>query len=452
MVETITPAGCGSRRRYRIALSLFALGAVLAAASLGALLGWAGSALDGDGDVALGVVAILALVAAAREIGLLPLPVPAARSQVPESWRREWPLPVWSFAYGAGLGLGMFTRLPVTTFLVACAGALALGDPVVSALCLAPFGLGRALMVALPTMRGADPAAAVGHLAARARLVRPVNAAALVAVAVLVGASAAVAQAPPAGPRGGYDPAAWGDVVAEARLDPAAGPSVQVRPAGAPPVGFAGGRSPSLNADLLAYADAGGIRVVRWTTGEQIGRLDGPYDAPALDWPLLAYRVQDPNGAERIEIADLATGARRVVTAARPSADLGRPALRGGLIAWHVATRRRSQVRLRPVVGGPLRWKLIASSRRGLVVNPSLALGHVLWVEQRGAISYLRLRRISHGPMRTLATLRGPSEILWTTALGDANAYATRWNPLAERARIVRRSWRPAAPRWGNGW
>ena len=39
MVETITPAGCGSRRRYRIALALFALAAVLASAALGALPG-----------------------------------------------------------------------------------------------------------------------------------------------------------------------------------------------------------------------------------------------------------------------------------------------------------------------------------------------------------------------------------------------------------------------------
>ncbi len=58
---------------------------------------------------------------------------------------------------------------------------------------------------------------------------------------------------------------------------------------------------------------------------------------------------------------------------------------------------------------GPRRSKLIARSRTGLVVNPSIALGHILWVEQRGRISYLRLRRISHGPVRTLATLRGPN-------------------------------------------
>ena len=75
-------------------------------------------------------------------------------------------------------------------------------------------------------------------------------------------------------------------------------------------------------------------------------------------------------------------------------------------------------------------------------MNPSLARGRILWVEQQGAISYLRLRPIARSGVRTLATLRGPSEILWTTALGDTSAYATRWNPTAGRARVVRRSWR----------
>ena len=298
-------------------------------------------------------------------------------------------------------------------------------------------------MVVLPAIGAASPSAAVGRLASRARLVRPANGAVLIATAVLVAASPAVAQVPPPGPRGGYDPAAWGDVVAEARLDPLAGPSVQVEPAGGPPVGFAGGRSPSLSADLLAYADPAGIRVVRWTTGEQIARIDGPYDAPALDWPLLAYRVQDPSGAERIDLADLATGERRPVTGALPSADLGRPALRDGLIAWHVATGHVSQVRLRPVNPGPRRSKLIARSRTGLVVNPSIALGRILWVEQRGRISYLRLRRISTArsarwpPCAARASSSGPPPS------ATPPAYATRWNPLSARARVIRRSWRP---------
>ena len=44
--------------------------------------------------------------------------------------------------------------------------------------------------------------------------------------------------------------------------------------------------------------------------------------------------------------------------------------------------------------------------------------------------------------MRTLARLRGPSRILWTTALGGRTAYVTRWNPTAGKAAILTRRWR----------
>src|SRR5680860_1582803 len=148
MVETLTPDVCGSRQRYRVALALFALGAILAAGILGAALGLAGSVLEPTW--ALAAVGVLALAAAAREAGLVRIPVPELRRQVPERWRREWPLAGWSFGYGAGLGVGVLTHPAVWTFWVAAAGALARGDPAVSALCLAPFGRGRALMVALP--------------------------------------------------------------------------------------------------------------------------------------------------------------------------------------------------------------------------------------------------------------------------------------------------------------
>ena len=78
----------------------------------------------------------------------------------------------------------------------------------------------------------------------------------------------------------------------------------------------------------------------------------------------------------------------------------------------------------------------------GLQVNPSLAYGHILWVEQAGSISALRLRRIGGGRVTTLNTLRGPNRILWTTALGLRTAYATRWNPVNGRAEIISRRWR----------
>jgi hypothetical protein len=43
MVETLTPAVCGSRSRQRLAIALFAFAALVASAMLGATLGLLGS-------------------------------------------------------------------------------------------------------------------------------------------------------------------------------------------------------------------------------------------------------------------------------------------------------------------------------------------------------------------------------------------------------------------------
>src|SRR5690349_14237452 len=100
MIDTITPAGCGGRHRRLAALAAFAAGAVLAAAGLGAALGGLGALAGADARaVGLAVVALAGL-AAAREAGLVRLPLPQVRRQVPERWRREWPLGAWSAAYG----------------------------------------------------------------------------------------------------------------------------------------------------------------------------------------------------------------------------------------------------------------------------------------------------------------------------------------------------------------
>jgi cytochrome c biogenesis protein CcdA len=434
MVETLTPAVCGSRQRHRVALALFTLGAVLAAGALGALLGVAGSWLDRSW--ALGAVAVLALIAAAREAGILRVRVPELRRQVPERWRREWPLAGWSFGYGAGLGAGVLTHQTVSTLWVAAAGAFALGDPAASAACLAVFGLARGLMVAIPTRGGRDGARAVGRLVELRRWLAPVNVGGLLVAAALFGAAPALGQVTT---QGEYDPSASGRVVATGGFD-ATGPVVIVRPAKLPEVRFAGGRSPSLDGDLLAYTDATGLRVVRWRTGEEVTRLDGSFAKPALDYPLIAYVRTAPAG-QRLEVRNLVSGKLRVAARGGAGVDIGRPALRGGLIAWHVAAGRRSQIRLGPA-DGSRRSRVVASSVTGLQVNPSLAYGHILWVEQAASISALRLRGIRGGAVRTLTTLRGPNRILWTTALGLRTAYATRWNPVNGRSEIISRRWR----------
>ncbi|MGH2805466.1 MAG: hypothetical protein ACRDL4_20880, partial [Thermoleophilaceae bacterium] len=110
MVETFTPAVCGSRTRQRVAAALFAASALATAAALGALLGLAGATLGADRAVL--AAAGLALLVAAREARLVRLPLPQSRRQVPERWRFELPLPVWASGYGAGLGAGFLTYQP----------------------------------------------------------------------------------------------------------------------------------------------------------------------------------------------------------------------------------------------------------------------------------------------------------------------------------------------------
>jgi hypothetical protein len=260
------------------------------------------------------------------------------------------------------------------------------------------------------------------------------------AVAAVLAAAAAPAAGQQAGLSGAYDPAASGAAVAVGVLD-AGGPAVVVRAPGAGPVRYEGARAPALDGPRLAYVDATGLRVVAWRTGQELARVDGPLSKPAIDWPRIAYVRLTPSGGQRLELRNLVTGVTRLVAPAGRGIDLGRPALRGGLIAWHVAAGRRSQIRITSVarLGA---GRVVASSVTGLQVNPSLADGRILWVEQAASSSYLRLRPIDGGRVRTLATLNSPNVILWTTALGQRRAYVTRWAPTRGRARVVSRAWR----------
>ena len=271
MLETFTPAVCGSRKRQIVAQALFTGAAVLTAAALGLALGFAGSLLGGR--YALYAAAGLALLAAAREAGLVRFPLPQARRQVPERWRFERPLPVWATGYGAGLGAGFFTFQPVSTFWVACAGALALARPLPAAACFALYGAGRAVMVVWPRRRTDDPTAAVERLTRRRGALLRANAVALVVCGILL------AVAPAAGgatlvQQAAYDPSFSGGAIAFATK---AG-DVVVRPAGRKP---RRGRSPtspqpSLDGQYLAVNDAGGISVVDWTNGDEVARVRQP--------------------------------------------------------------------------------------------------------------------------------------------------------------------------------
>ncbi len=429
MVETLTPAGCGGRRRQAAAMLLFSLGAVGAAAGLGGLLGLTGRALPTRWALALAVT--LALLGALREAGIVRVPLPDLRRQVPERWRRDKPLALWSTGYGAILGAGVGTFQPVATFWVACAGAAALGRPAVAALCLAPFGLGRALMVAFP---GDDP---LHRLAGAHRMLRPVNAATLLAFALLLAPSIAFAGAP-ALPTGQRDPSVSKNVIAY--TDAMDGTTnVVVLENGAAPVVFSGGRLPALSGDVLAYVDDAGIRVVLWRTGQEVARVGGGVDKPALSGPRLAF-VETIGARKRLVVRNIGTGSVRVVARAGPAVDLGRPSLLGQLIAWHESGGDRNRLLLRSLTGGPTR--IIASgSRSGLHANPTLALPYIAWIESRAEHSAVLLRKLPNGAVRRVASTSGPVFHYWNTAIESGRVWVTRWSLGSNRSRILAYRW-----------
>jgi hypothetical protein len=433
MVETFTPAVCGSRRRQRLALAGFALGALVASALVGAALGAAGSLLGVP--LAFGAAA-LALVAAAREAGILRLPLPQSRRQVPERWRAELPLPVWSVGYGAGLGTGFLTFQPVSTFWVACTAAVALGRPLTASVCFTAYGAGRALMAAWPRRGHADPTAAVEALARRRRLLGRANAVALLACAVLLAAApAAGAAIISLGP--GLDPSAGDAVLARARMD--SGSSlVLVEPSGESPVSVPDATGPSVDGDLLAYADGDGIKVIDWRTGSELARVDGAVSKPALDWPLLAFIRQDST-YERLILTDFTdpnAPTERQVAAVLLRNELGRPSLAGGRLAWHKVTNRESRVTVEQLATG--KRIIIARSKIALETYPSLTASRIVWIEQRSHGSALRHRRFDRTGARTIYSSTGRDRLFWTTALVGRTAYVTRWSLSTGASTLVR--------------
>ena len=429
MLETFTPAVCGSRKRQIVAQAFFAVAAVGSAVGLGLVLGLAGAGLGAR--QALLAAAALALVGAARESGIVRFPLPQSRRQVPESWRFELPLPVWASGYGAGLGAGFFTFQPVSTFWVACAGALALARPLPAALCLSLYGAGRAAMVVWPRRRAGDPTAAVERLAARRGALAPANVVALLAVAALLGL-APTASGARLVVRSAIDPSVSWSGVAFARQ---AG-SVVVRASSRADVVFRDASQPALSGQYLALVDGRGILVVRWRDGTEVARIAGTnLSRPALDWPQLAYVRRDA-GAQRIVVRNLVNGERKLPVKVAPSVDLGRPSLHNGRLAWQTVTRRGSRIFVRYLA--TRRSRVVARTEIGRLSNPSLFKKRLIWVDARSGATYLRRGTLGTTKRRNLARIKGRRASYWTTSLFGSRAYMTRWTLGSGAAAIYR--------------
>ncbi len=421
MVETISPAVCGTRQRTALALTLFAAGAIGVAAAVGLLLGLLGS------RSLVPVAVVLAVAGVLRESGILRIPVPQSRRQVPERWHHTLPLPVWSFGYGAGLGVGVLTYQPVATFLVVAVAAAASGTTA-AVLALTAFGVGRALGASLPS-------AFVDRMAMLYRPMRRVNAVALAALALVLVAAPAGAATLALGPGSQLDPAVSEDgTLAYTQRDGNGATAVRVKPASGAVVTVPGASEPSVRGEYLAYRDPGGVAVVKWRTGQAVTRLAGDWSKPAIRWPFLVA-ILAQGSRERVISIDLRTQKRKFLDVIRGGDDLGRPSIDGSLVVWHKTTRTSSRLLIANVHTGHVRT--LRLSRRLLLSNPSLQGGVLVWIEQTLGISRVRERRIDRHAIRTRLRVATP-RLFWTMAVSRSGVYVTRWNTNTNQAFIQR--------------
>lgn len=188
MMDFITPVVHRDRAGWRIALIAYGACAALSAAGFGALLGMGGRALRQlpieGGAAALPVIIFLAVL---HELGVVRIPWPQRRWQVPSSWRFIEPRWIPSALYGLLLGPGILTYIPVATYYVLVTMAILITDPGRAAAVFALFAVAQLVPLYLVS-RGADTfdaaAARIRTWSGHRVLLHRLNGALLAAVAV----------------------------------------------------------------------------------------------------------------------------------------------------------------------------------------------------------------------------------------------------------------------------
>jgi hypothetical protein len=374
------------------------------------------------------------------------------------------PLPLAAGLYGILLGLGFTTFVLSYGVWALAAICVVLGDPGLGLAIGVGFGIGRALPVALlapaaDTEVGVRLVQAMAERPASLRGLRLTEAVAMAACAVAIGADradAAVRVASPAtDPTAGPDAVAW-DV-------PGAGWTLRTggrtRRLGGSDPALGGGRLAWRIDSLVTVTTARSMRLVRQLKIPGTEKL-------AVDARWLVYRRRRADGGDTIAARSLRSPRReRIVASVRRPAQLGRPSLRGNLVAFHVVRGRTTRIML-----FDLRTHHRRTLRRGReaqVLNPSIAGSRFAYVVIARCRQELRLAPLHGGGSRVLMRLGGPGTrdaghdpghttqgsgagrcgrrpagvMLWTTAVYRGLAWVTRLRPRADgstRPAIVR--------------
>jgi hypothetical protein len=418
MVETIVPVVHGTRT-WLISLALFAAGATGTAALLGLLLG---AALPSGGPSVVATVAALALVEAAGEAGVIRVPVPQLRRQVPERWRERYPQPVAALLYGAGLGLGFATYLPVSTLLVVAVAVVALLGAGDGAVVLGAFGAGRALALIAATSRVRSYEQATGRIERMAGMgvgrVRRLNAVALLVLAgvLVLGMNAAVARAATQldlGTDPVADPSAAPGLLAFDRVNPDGSLSGVVRVGGV--LTDLPGINPDLDGTRVVVDTGPAFEIIDTGTMSVLQTLPLVGNQPALSGNWLVYRRGAKVGRQ-IVLYNLSTDTEKVIAQSTYAVDLGAPDISYPRVTYHRTGSERSSVVLYRIDTGVS--TRLRSSVRWAYSNPSVDGTIVLYVRQTLlGMQLYRLNLATHSEAQLFALKKGGGSFMWTTGL-----------------------------------
>src|SRR5947209_6199756 len=427
MVETIVPVVHGTRT-WVISLLMFGVGAVSTAALLGLVLG---AALPAGGAAAAMLVAAFAAAEAAAELGLLHLPLPQLRKQVPQRWRERYPQPVTALLYGAGLGVGFATYLPVATLLVVAAGVAALAGPVGGAAVLAGFGVGRTLVVAVATARVRSYEQAGGRVERMARLaaggrLRRANALALGLLAVVLASAAAAGEAQAAtrldlGSGSVSDPSGAPGVFAFGRIGSGGSLTGVVRVNGT--YTDLPGTQPDVYGTQVVVDTGPAFEIIDVTTMSVIRTLNLTGRDPALSGEWLVYRRVE-NGVRQIVLYHLTDDTSTVIAHASLRVDLGPPDISYPRVVFHRTGPDRSSIVVYRIDHGTAR--LARTTVRYSYFNPSVDGRSVVYIAQNLNTMSVRVLDVRTDRSTLVYSLnKGSGKFLWTTGISGTRRFFT---------------------------
>lgn len=193
MLSSLTPmTESGRGNRFAITATWFMVGGVLGGLSLGALAAGGAAALGALGlelSSRLAIGAVVAILTAAVDLGLLGIDLPIFKRQVNDAWLRRYRSWVYGAGFGWQIGFGVATYIMTAGVLLTIALAVLTADVAQALVIGAVFGLVRGSAVLIG--RSATTPAALGRVHQRLDAAGPASRAAAAWVQVLAAAALA---------------------------------------------------------------------------------------------------------------------------------------------------------------------------------------------------------------------------------------------------------------------